>query len=182
MSGLWAAVTITWGIKYRNTPSHLQGTYSKNLQSNTSRVWHVQFLVKSMYSSNFGGFSDYTSIKFCNSEINRACWMSEDTECRRSICTILMIQTKAKLWVTFRTTINSRILSQKTLCTGKKTCFALTLCIFSSPLICPFAKHTSSFPGYEMKVCAKFSKFKFRRPSLLYPYPKLRPAKGSVLK
>ena len=32
-----------------------------------------------------------------------------------------------------------------------------------------------------MKLGAKFSKFKFRRPSLLYPYPKLRPPKGSVL-
>lgn len=48
-SGLWAAETITWGIKYRNTPSCLQGAYSKILQSNTGRVWHMDFRVKPIY-------------------------------------------------------------------------------------------------------------------------------------
>ena len=43
---------------------------------------------------------------------------------------------------------------------------------FSSPLICPFAKHTSSFLGYEMKLCAKFPKFKFRTEMKKYAFPK----------
>ena len=49
MPGLQAAVTITRRIKYRNTPSYLQGMYSKILQSNTGRVGHVKFRVKPIY-------------------------------------------------------------------------------------------------------------------------------------
>ena len=119
MSCLRAAVTITWGIKYRNTPSHLQGTYSKNLQSNTSRVWDVKFCVKSTYSSNFGGFSNYTSNSVILTLIVLAEWAKTQNvgeayaQFYWSKLSNIQIQTNAKLWVTFRTTISPRILSQK---------------------------------------------------------------------
>ena len=54
----------------------------------------------------------------------------------------------------------------------KVTCFAVTLCILSSPLFYPFAKHTSSFPGYGIKLCAKFSKSKFRTEMKKHVFPK----------